>query len=182
MLFHLDIILIDYLYGSKSAAIYLIVFKVPNTIIMLGFRLSEPLKIMVVKKLFTRVDFFKQESILLVLSILFALLYILFGEFILTLWLGKEQVPTLEYMYVVSSVIIVQTILSEYYMSINYYSEKIMTLTNLRFIEVVFKVVFILFFFNDFFELSPIYGWMIALFITLPISRKYSLDLLKAKV
>ena len=54
LLLQIDVMLIDYLYGSQSAGIYLILWKIPNTIIMLGWRISDPLQAIIAKDIKTK--------------------------------------------------------------------------------------------------------------------------------
>lgn len=48
-LLQIDALLIYYFYGSEAVAIYLIIWKIPNTIIMLGWQLSSPFQAIIAK-------------------------------------------------------------------------------------------------------------------------------------
>lgn len=180
LLLQVDVLLIAYLYGNESAGLYLILWKIPNTIIMLGWRLSEPFQAIVasdVKKNRNRVrdDFKRLEKKILLASVFVAILYAIFGNILLSFWIGSENVPNVEYMYIVSSIVIVFSVIQKLYISVNYYTNGLNTATLLQFIELGFKILFILFTFNYFQELAPIVGWFFAFLFTIYFYRKNSL-------
>jgi O-antigen/teichoic acid export membrane protein len=187
LLLQIDVILIDYLYGSESAGIYLILWKIPNTIIMLGWRLSDPLQAIIAKNIKSKkeelkVKFFSFEKKMLVLSFSLALGYALLGKWVLEIWLGGENIPNLEYMYIIPAIVIAFSIMQRVYLSVNYYTQGIEIITKLQFIEIIFKIVFIFFTFKYFAELAPIIGWFFAFLFTIYFYRKNSLKvLLKCK-
>lgn len=47
----IDVLLIVYLYGEEILAKYMIIYKIPNTLIMLGWRLSEPFGIVISRQI-----------------------------------------------------------------------------------------------------------------------------------
>lgn len=184
LLLQIDVLLLSYLYGEKSAGIYLVIFKIPNTLIMLGWRLSEPFQAIVAKEIKVNKEniykkFKKLEKIILVVSILFALFYLVFGEYILKIWVGEENVPDLKYMYIIPSLVIIFSIMQRLYLSVNFYTKGLNTVTVLQFVEIIFKILFILFFFNYFWELSSVAGWLIAFLFTIWLYRKNALKVLK---
>jgi len=180
-LFHLDVLLIDYFYGEKSAGIYLIIFKIPNTLIVMGFRLSEPFRIIVADKIKKRKslelkdDFIKLELKILFFSIICSLLYFILGEFVLNLWLNEKNVPEIEYMYLISSIVIILSIMQEFYTSVNFYTKKLEIVIIYNFIQLLFKVCAIFVLFNVFNELSPLTGWAFSLSLLIYFYRKNSL-------
>lgn len=183
LLLQIDVILIDYLYGSESAGTYLILWKIPNTIIMLGWRLSDPLQAIIakniqIKKDETKIEFFSFERKILILSFFLALGYILFGKWVLEIWLGEKNIPNLEYMYVVPAIVIVFSIIQRVYLSVNYYTRGLEIITILQFIEIFFKIIFIIFLFQYFKELTSIIGWFFAFLFTIFFYRKNSLKVL----
>jgi len=183
LLLQIDVILIDYLYGTESAGIYLILWKIPNTIIMLGWRLSDPLQAIIAKNIQTKkeemkVRFFSFEKKMLVLSFFLALGYGLLGKWVLEIWLGNENIPNLEYMYIIPAIVIAFSIMQRVYLSANYYTQGLETITKLQFIEIFFKVIFIVFTFQYFKELAPIVGWLFAFLFTMYFYKKNSLKVL----
>ncbi|MCT7460922.1 hypothetical protein N5S71_00115 [Aliarcobacter cryaerophilus] len=178
-LLQIDVLLIDYLYGSVSAATYLILWKVPNTIIMLGWRLSEPFQAIIAK------DFANKEKVLdrftalekkiFFVGLIAGIGYFIFGKLILEFWMGKDNIPDIDYMYLVPSIVIFLSILQRLYMSINFYTKGLNTVTFFELIELILKVIFTIFLFSMFNELSPIVGWMIGLMITIYFYRKNSI-------
>ncbi len=180
LLLQVDVLLIAYLYGNESAGIYLILWKIPNTIIMLGWRLSEPFQAIVasdIKKNRNRVrdDFKRLEKKILLASVFVVILYVIFGNILLSFWLGSENVPNVKYMYIISSLVIIFSVIQRLYLSVNYYTKGLNTTTLLQFIELGFKIVFILFAFDYFQELAPIVGWFFAFLFTIYFYRKNSL-------
>lgn len=183
LLLQIDVILIDYLYGSESAGIYLILWKIPNTIIMLGWRLSDPLQAMIAKNIQKKkeeiqIRFFSFEKRMFLLSIFVVFMYILLGKYILEIWLGKENIPNIDYMYIVPAVVIAFSIMQRVYLSANYYTQGLDIITKLQFIEIIFKIVFIIFTFKYFAEVAPIVGWFFAFLFTIYFYRKNSLKVL----
>ena len=183
LLLQIDVLLIDYLYGSQSAGIYLIIWKIPNTLIMLGWRLSEPFSAIVskgikVNKKDIKVQFLLLEKKLLFVSVLISTIYIIFGQFILHIWIGQDNIPNINYMYIVPAIVLSMSIMQRLYLSVNYYTDGLYVVSVLQFIEIGFKLVFILFFFDYFHELAPIVGWMIAFLFTMWFYRKNSLKVL----
>ncbi len=183
LLLQVDVLLIAYLYGNESAGIYLILWKIPNTIIMLGWRLSEPFQAIVasdIKKNRNRVrdDFKRLEKKILLASVFVVILYVIFGNILLSFWLGSENVPNVKYMYIISSLVIVFSVIQRLYLSVNYYTKGLNKTTLLQFIELGFKIVFILFAFDYFQELAPIVGWLVAFLFTIHFYRKNALRVL----
>ena len=78
---------------------------------------------------------------------------------LLSFWLGSENVPNVKYMYIISSLVIIFSVIQRLYLSVNYYTKGLNKTTLLQFIELGFKIVFILFTFDYFQELAPIIGW-----------------------
>ena len=180
LLLQIDVMLIDYLYGSQSAGIYLILWKIPNTIIMLGWRISDPLQVIIAKDIKTKkneikLKFLIFEKKMIVLSCFLAFCYIIMGENILEIWLGSENIPNIEYMYIVPAIVIIFSIVQRVYLSANYYTQGIEVITKLQFFEIIFKILFIIFGFKYFHELSPVMGWFIAFLFTIYFYRKNSL-------
>jgi O-antigen/teichoic acid export membrane protein len=177
LLLQIDVLLIDFLYGAKSVGIYLILWKIPNTLIMLGWRLSDPFAVIVAKKLkenkTTEVmhDFFSLEKKILGGAVLAAFSYLLLGQYVIEIWVGKENIPNVEYMYSASALLIILSVMQRLYLSVNYYTEGLATVTILQFIEIGSKCVFIVFFFGLFHELAPAIGWLVALLATIWIYR-----------
>lgn len=183
LLLQIDVILIDYLYGSESAGIYLILWKIPNTIIMLGWRLSDPLQAIIAKNIKSKkeeikVKFFSFEKKMLVLSFFLTLGYALLGKWVLEIWLGNENIPNLEYMYIIPAIVIAFSIMQRVYLSANYYTHGLDIITKLQFVEIIFKIAFIVFTFDYFQELAPIVGWFFAFLFTIYFYRKNALRIL----
>lgn len=183
LLLQLDVLLIDYLYGSKSAGIYLLIWKIPNTLIMLGWRLSEPFQAVVAKEINqnkedVKIQFYDLEKKILAISLIAGLVYFYFGSFILEIWLGSENIPEIKYMYFIPAFVIIFSIIQRLYLAINYYTFGLETITILQIIELSLKIFFILFMFDEFKELSPIVGWFIAFLVTLFFYRRNSLKVI----
>jgi O-antigen/teichoic acid export membrane protein len=177
LLLQIDILLISYLYGKKSAGIYLIAFKIPNTLIMLGWRISEPFQPIVAKgikenkkEIFKK--FKKLEKIVFLVAVIFALGYLLFGETALKIWVGEKNIPNINYMYLIPSLAIFFSILQRLYLSVNFYTKGLNIVSLLQFLEIASKVIFTIFFFDIFKELSPTAGWVFAFFFTIWLYRK----------
>lgn len=183
LLLQVDVLLIDYLYGSTSAGIYLIIWKIPNTIIMLGWRVSEPFQAVVSKRLKNdikniRIEFFTLERKILLASIFVAFGYTFLGSYILDIWVGRENIPNIEYMYLVPALVVILSIMQRLYMSVNYYTDGLNMVSILQFIEIAFKIIFIVFFFEYFQELAPIVGWLVAFLFTIWFYKRNSLRVL----
>jgi len=183
LLLQIDVLLIDYFYGLKSVGIYLIIWKIPNTLIMLGWRLSEPFSVVVangIKEYNKEIKnkFFNLEKKIFFAAIILALSYIIFGRFVLEFWLGSENIVEIKYMYIMSALVIFFSVLQRFYLSVNYYTSGLNLITILQFIEVSFKILFTILFFNNFNELAPIVGWLFAFIFTFYFYRKNALKVL----
>ena len=184
LLLQIDALLIDYLYGSASAGIYLIIWKIPNTIIMLGWRLSDPFAAIVASglKLNNHCEIKKQfyifEKKLFLSALLISSIYFLLASYVLDIWVGKENIPNIEYMYIVTSIVILFSVMQRLYLSVNYYTKGLNIISFLQFVEIGFKIIFIVFFFDYFQELAPIMGWLVAFLFTLYFYRRNSLKVL----
>ena len=183
LLLQIDVLLIDYFYGLKSVGIYLIIWKIPNTLIMLGWRLSEPFSVVVangIKEYNKEIKnkFFNLEKKIFFAAIILALSYIIFGRFVLEFWLGSENIVEIKYMYIMSALVIFFSVLQRFYLSVNYYTSGLNLITILQFIEVSFKILFTILFFNYFNELAPIVGWLFAFIFTFYFYRKNALKVL----
>jgi len=183
LLLQIDVLLLDYLYGGASAGIYLIIWKIPNTLIMLGWRVSEPFQAVVPKRLKIntrgiRIEFFTLERKILLVSIFVATGYTFLGSYILDIWVGSENIPNIEYMYLVPALVIILSIMQRLYVSVNYYTDGLNRVSILQFIEIGFKIIFIIFFFKSFQELAPIVGWLAAYLFTILFYRNNSLKIL----
>lgn len=187
-LFHLDVILIDYFYGSANAGIYLILFKIPNTLIILGFRLSEPFRIIVSEKIKLNlhdellISFNKLEKKILLFSLFVGIMYVLLGEYILVFWIGAENVPHIKFIYIICFFIIVLSIMQEFYTSVNFYTRNLDKIVVLNLVILFVKICFIVFLFDTFGELSPLIGWAIILSLTIYFYRKNSMNVLLKKL
>jgi O-antigen/teichoic acid export membrane protein len=184
ILLQVDILLIDYLYGNASAGIYTIIWKIPNTLITLGWKLSDPFRAIVAKSIIQNKkmvikQFFILEKTILLAAAIAAVAYYFLGNFFLKLWLGGENIPNLEYMYIISSLVIVFSIMQRFYTSINYFTKGLNFVTLIQFIEVASKILFIIYFFNTFKELAPIVGWCFVFIFSIFFYRKNSLKVLK---
>jgi len=183
ILLQIDILLISYLYGNKAGGIYLIVWKIPNTMIMLGWRLSEPFYAIVGKNLKTNrtivlKQFYSLEKRILVLSIIGAIIYIFLGKLILDLWLNGKDIPSIPYMYLIPAVVVVFSIMQRLYLSGNYYAKGLNTVSKLQLFEILMKIIFIVFFFDYFNVLAPIVGWFVAFLFTMYFYRRNSIKVL----
>jgi O-antigen/teichoic acid export membrane protein len=183
LLLQLDVLLIDYLYGSKSAGIYLLIWKIPNTLIMLGWRLSEPFQAEVAKKIdqnkaYIKEQFYDLEKKILFASIIAGGTYLFLGSFLLDIWIGNENIPHIAYMYFIPAIVIIFSIMQRFYLTVNYYTKGLQMITNLQLIELFLKIIFIVFAFDKFQELSPILGWLIAFLGTLFFYRRNSLKVI----
>lgn len=184
ILLQIDVLLIGYFYGKENVGIYLIVWKIPNTIIMLGWRLSEPFYAIVGKNV--RIDrdnvlkqFYKLERKILLLSILGGLTYIFFGSFILNLWLDGKNIPSIEYMYIIPACVVVLSIMQRLYLSCNYYTTGLNLVSKLQFFEIIMKIIFTVFLFKYINVLAPILGWLVAFVFTIFIYRNNGLKVLQ---
>jgi len=180
LLLQVDILLISYLYGSESAGVYLIVWKIPNTLIMLGWRLSEPFYAIVGKNIKSnRSDilnqFYTLEKKILLLSVFAGLGYIFLGGFVLDVWLNGDNVPNIPYMYVIPACVVVLSVMQRLYLSGNYYTSGLNVVSKLQLFEIVMKIIFIVFLFNYFGVLAPIIGWLVAFLFTITFYRKNAL-------
>jgi len=184
LLLQIDVLLIDYMYGSESAGIYLIIWKIPNTIIMLGWRLSDPFAAIVANGLKVnnhseiKKQFYIFEKKLFLSAFFVSSIYFLLANYVLDIWIGKENIPNIEYMYIVTSIVILFSVMQRLYLSVNYYTDGLNTISFLQFIEIGFKILFIIFFFDYFQELAPVVGWLVAFLFTLIIYRINSLRIL----
>lgn len=178
-----DILLIAYLYGEEILAKYMIIYKIPNTLIMLGWRLSEPFGIIVLEqikqdKILAFLNFLRVEKRILVAGLIASLGYFFFGHLILELWLG-DKIYEVKFMYAASSVLIFLSIVQRLYFMTNYYTMGINVLNILLTIELLCKILFITIFFDYFREVSAILGWVFGLLITLYFYRKNSKKIFK---
>jgi membrane protein len=172
----IDALLIAYLYGEEILAKYMIIYKIPNTLIMLGWRLSEPFGVVISKQIkqdknLALLNFLIVEKKILAAGIIATLGYFFLGHFVLGLWLG-DNIYEVKYMYVASSALILLSITQRLYFMTNYYIVGINVLNLLLIIELLCKVLFIMLFFDYFKEVSPILGWTLGLLITMYFYRK----------
>lgn len=180
LLLQLDVLLIDYLYGSKSAGIYLILWKIPNTLIMLGWRLSEPFQAVVAKDIknnpiLIKKQFYSLEKKILAAAFIAAIGYFILGNFVMEVWIGTENIPQIEFMYIVPTLLIIFSIMQRFYVTINYYTNGLNNITFLQSTELSLKIFFTIFFFQEFQELSPLIGWLLAYCFTFIFYRLNSL-------
>lgn len=178
-LLQIDILLIDYLYGEKVVAEYLIVWKIPNTIIMLGWRLSEPFQVIVASEIYknkqkSKNDFLRLEKKILSFSLFATTCYLFFGKIVLYIWMGNN-VPIISYMFILPSIVIFLSIMQRLYISAIYYTKGLETANLLSFFELVLKVIFIVFFFELFGVLASVFAWGVGLFINIYFYRKNAL-------
>ena len=185
LMLQIDVLLLDFFYGSEIVGVYLILWKIPNTFIMLGWRLSDPFQAIVANKmgknLFNeiKVEFLSLEKKIFGMALLAALGYIFLGRYVLEFWVGIDKVPIVKYMYVISAAVIIFSIMQRLYLSVNYYTKGLNVITILQFVEILFKIVFVILLFDEFGELSSIVGWMIAFIFTIFIYRWNSLRVIK---
>ena len=154
---------------------------------MLGWRLSEPFRIITVERLKEKrffelkKEFLYLEKKILLSSFFVGSMYALYGKFILELWIGKENLPSIPYMYVVPAIVVILSVMQEFYISVNYYTKGLTNVILYNTVLVFVKVIFIIFLFEEFNELAPIIGWMFALLFLIVFYRKNSLMVLKEK-
>ena len=180
----IDVLLLGCLYGTTSVAIYLIMWKVPNTIIMLGWRFSEPFSPIVSKQIKSDKNvayyhFMVLEKKILLLAFIASTSYLIFGEFILGIWLGKENIPNMPFMYLASSIVIFLSIIQRLYISINFYTRDLNIVNIMLLGELLCKIFFTIFLFWYFKELSPICGWVISLIVIIFFYRRNACRVLK---
>ena len=106
----IDVLLIVYLYGEEILAKYMIIYKIPNTLIMLGWRLSEPFGIVISRQIkkdknSAYLNFLKIEKKILIAGLLVAFGYFFLGHLVLEAWLG-DKIYEVKYMYIASSALI----------------------------------------------------------------------------
>ena len=172
----IDILLIAYLYGEEILAKYMVIYKIPNTLIMLGWRLSEPFGVVISKQIkqdknLAFLNFLRVEKKILIAGFAAALGYFIFGHFVLELWLS-DKIYEVRYMYIASSVLILLSIIQRLYFMTNYYIAGINVLNLLLIVELLCKTLFIMIFFDYFKEVSAIFGWALGLLITIYFYRK----------
>lgn len=182
LLLQIDVLLIDLLYGEESVGIYLILWRIPNTLIMLGWRLSEPLQHYFGKKLGNdnvklKEYFITYEVKIICASVVAGLAYLVLGTQILTLWLGEGMYPDYEYMFAIPALVIMFGILQRFYVNVSYYTKGLSVVTYLQGIEILAKVLFLCTFFDTFNELSSLVGWAVASLFTLVCYRKNTLKI-----
>lgn len=186
MLLQIDILIIGYLYGKSSAGIYLIIWKIPNTLIMLGWKLSEPLQIYFGNNYPSNIPtlnimYFKYERLIFLAGIIASFGYFSSGKFIMDIWLGDNSYPQITYMFTIMSLMTFLGIIQRFYVNINYYTKGIEIVTKLQIIDITFKILATLILYPYFKEASPIVGWVISYIITLPMYRINSMRILKTK-
>lgn len=180
-----DVILIEYFYGLEMAGIYTIVAKIPITIIMLGWRLSEPFGLVVAKGISEQKhlqlykDFCYLEKKIIFVGCMAAIVYLAFGDMVIALWLGGlDKVPAIKGMFLFSSVLIFGSILERLYVSILFYSPQIWILNLTNIVVLLSKIVFIICAFQYFSVIAPLLGWSIILIGCLPFYRLHVKKLL----
>lgn len=174
----IDVLLIVYLYGEEILAKYMIIYKIPNTLIMLGWRLSEPFGIVISRQIkkdknSAYLNFLKIEKKILIAGLLVAFGYFFLGHLVLEVWLG-DKIYEVKYMYIASSALIFLSIIQRLYFMTNFYTNGMNILNLLMIVELLCKILFILVLFNYFKEVSAILGWLFGLLITIYFYRKNS--------
>ena len=174
----IDVLLIVYLYGEEILAKYMIIYKIPNTLIMLGWRLSEPFGIVISRQIkkdknSAYLNFLKIEKKILIAGLLVAFGYFFLGHLVLEAWLG-DKIYEVKYMYIASSALIFLSIIQRLYFMTNFYTNGMNILNLLMIVELLCKILFILVLFNYFKEVSAILGWLFGLLITIYFYRKNS--------
>ena len=174
----IDVLLIVYLYGEEILAKYMIIYKIPNTLIMLGWRLSEPFGIVISRQIkkdknSAYLNFLKIEKKILIAGLLVAFGYFFLGRLVLEAWLG-DKIYEVKYMYIASSALIFLSIIQRLYFMTNFYTNGMNILNLLMIVELLCKILFILVLFNYFKEVSAILGWLFGLLITIYFYRKNS--------
>lgn len=185
-LLQVDALSIYYFYGSEAVAIYLIIWKVPNTIIMLGWQLSSPFQAIIAKykkdKEYIRKRFFPLERKIFFIAVITSLSYLLLGEIIIDLWIGEEKIPDLKYMYIIPALLITLSIMQRLYLSVNYYTSGLSLTSILQFVEIIFKIIATVFLFDIFNVIAPLFGWLIAFLFTFIVYRRNSVRILSCYV
>ena len=97
----------------------------------------------------------------------------------LAIWLGEDNFPNITFMYLVPAVVIFLSVLQEFYSSVNFYTNGLNKVTILIIIQIFIKLFFIFFLFEQFRELAPVVGWMVALLLTIYFHRQNSLKVLR---
>jgi O-antigen/teichoic acid export membrane protein len=176
LLLQIDVLVLEYYFGSEVVGAYLVLWRIPNTIIMLGWRVSEPLQHSFGKaysnnEKLSESSFNKYERIVLLCALLGGAGYALTGGLVLDLWLGEGQYEVYDNMFLVSSLVIAMSIIQRFYSNACYYTQGLSKVTLLQFIELFFKVAFISLLFSQLSVMSSIYGWALAMLFTLPFYR-----------
>lgn len=181
----IDILLIEYFYGLEMAGVYTLIVKIPMTIIMLGWRLSEPFGLVVAKGLREQrhfqlyKDFEHLEKKIIFVSFVGALLYFVFGDIIMALWLGGlDKIPSIKGMFLISSVLIFGSIIERLYVSTLFYSSYIWLLNLANIIILLSKTALIVCAYQYFSVLAPLLGWGIVAIGWLPLYRLHVKKLL----
>lgn len=180
-----DIILIERLYGLEAAGVYTIIAKIPMTLIMLGWRLSEPFQLIASSKisqglfLELKQEFFILEKKIVLVATIAALGYLFFGKLVLGIWLGDaHKIPNVELMYIIPSGLIFVSILERLYLAVMFYTDKIKLINAFYGIELLFKIMAIVMGYKTFGAISPLLGWFIALCLLLIFYRKHALSVI----
>ncbi|MFS1909667.1 lipopolysaccharide biosynthesis protein [Vibrio sp. 10N.286.48.B7] len=177
MLLQIDVFIIEYFFGTEDVGKFILLWRIPNTIIMLGWRVSEPLQHDFGRNYKKknnndlRKTFYYYERIVLLVATIGSISYLFLGEFVLTLWLGAGEYPSYDYMFTVSSLVIFFAIIQRFYSNVCYYTKGLERVSFLLLVEIIFKIVFVSLLYDDLSVMSSIYGWAIAFLFTLPFYR-----------
>lgn len=164
LFFQIDVILIAKFYGMKNVALYTIIWKIPNTVMILFSQYIDPHKLFFKKMLLAERHTVWLERILMLTGIsfvsgmLFLVLYSFMGSYILSLWLGGKVVPSLPGMYIMPSIAMIMLLFIRIYSSFVYYADGLLSIALVMFVLLITKVGFIILLFDKFGVLSSVYA------------------------
>jgi len=179
IMLQIDLIVFDLVYGSVVVAIFAVAWRVPNTIIQLAWRLSEPMAAIAARSLREgdaelTITLKNIQLKMLVAAIVACIGYYFFIDIFLSWWMPSYDYSHLTYFKEITTLSIFALIIMKLYADLLFYQKECL-FSGATFLAVaVIKVVGIVFIYPIFDVLSPLLLMsLFILFISIPLHIKW---------
>lgn len=185
IMLQIDVIVLDILYGSVTVALFAIAWRVPNTIVQLAWRLTEPMAAIVGRKMQEndpnlKLMLKKNQTYIFAIAVFSCVsYYILIGVF-LSWWMPSFDYDSLDYFKEITTFAIFLLIMVKFYADLFFYQKECL-FSGLTFSGVAFiKVIGILFLYDYFGGLASLVAMsLFVLFISIPLHIRWLNNKLK---
>ena len=161
LLLQLDVVIIGIIAGPASAGKFVLLWKIPEVMGLILGKIPSSLEPKIIhidshsKILKFRSLFLKGKLSFFILCFIISCLYIFFGEYLVTLWVG-DNAPTENWMYFVAGIALFFFSISRWPISFAFAQIKLVPLVKLSLIEFSGKLLLTLVLFDHFTYASPL--------------------------